>query len=340
MSLNRDRCRRAAASGSAALILLALTYVALPARADQRDSALIRAVAAKERALELDDPLHWDEALRRFREADALGSTYETQYEIGNAAAQLEQRDVAVQAFERAIALGVKGRALQRAAAYVEANAAALSRLLVRGPAGARVFIAGEPRGRLPLETALVVYAGKLTVSLRLEDTRELSQTYDARTDQVHELMFRAPPPASGFSGRSVDAVAAPRATTLPLVALSAGAATALAGAILLPLSSAQLSKRREALASACDVQGQQDGCDHAKLGRQNEAQANANSIATWKFARGVGWSALGGGLVASGVGLWLMSRSSKTSEPHREQMVPWLEGTQQSWTAGVQGRF
>lgn len=320
--------------------MTAVLATALPAWADRQESTLIRAVAAKERALELDDPLHWDEALRRFREADALGSTFETQYEIGNAAAELEQQDIAVEAFEHALALGLKGKARERAQAYVDAHAAQLSRLRVSGPAGARVLIGGELRGELPLKDALVVYAGNVSTSVRFSDGREATQTYEAHAGQLHELTFAAPPPAELRAPPPAPSPPPPRATALPWTLIAASAATSLGGAILIPVSAHQLSNRRSDLRAACDVQSDEDGCDHVKPGRANEAQSNADSIATWKAARTIGWAALGTGLAAGGVGIWLLNRPQASTESQRTSVTPWLESSERGWTAGFQGRF
>src|SRR5262249_22742324 len=51
------------------------------AHADAYAAALARAVSAKERALEANDPPHWEETLRLFAEADGIRSTKESKFE-------------------------------------------------------------------------------------------------------------------------------------------------------------------------------------------------------------------------------------------------------------------
>jgi len=80
------------------------------ARADAYDATLTRAIAAKERAMDVNEPARWEEALRLFQEADAIRATREASYELGHAAERLARTDLAVEAYEAALNLGLTGQ--------------------------------------------------------------------------------------------------------------------------------------------------------------------------------------------------------------------------------------
>ncbi len=124
--------------GLALLLSLALVTAHLPARADAWDAAMARAAAAKENALDENDPARWEEALRLFREADAIRASKESKYEIASAAAWLKQDDLACEAYEGAIALGLDGPAKVKANTFLTEHAPKVARLRLRGPAGRR----------------------------------------------------------------------------------------------------------------------------------------------------------------------------------------------------------
>jgi len=159
--------RRFATAVLGASLLVSATARARPtADADAYTAALTRAIAAKERALDVNEPPRWEEALRLFQEAAALRYTRESTYEIGFAAERLARQDLAVEAYEAAIDLGLVGAPRARAQAFVAANAAGLARLALRGPAGTRVRVAGVDRGRLPLNRPLVLFPGDIRIDL------------------------------------------------------------------------------------------------------------------------------------------------------------------------------
>jgi hypothetical protein len=136
------------------------------ADADAYKAALTRAIAAKERALDVNEPPRWEEALRLFQEAAALRTTRECMYEIGVAAERLARFDLAVESYEAAVDLGLVGVPRSRAEAFVATHAAGLARLALRGPAGTRVRVAGADRGRLPLTRPLVLFPGDIRIDL------------------------------------------------------------------------------------------------------------------------------------------------------------------------------
>lgn len=160
--------RRFATAVLAASLLAPATARARPAAADADayTAALTRAIAAKERALDVNEPPRWEEALRLFQEAAALRYTRESTYEIGFAAERLARQDLAVEAYEAAIDLGLVGAPRARAQAFVAGNAAGLARLALRGPSGTRVRVAGVDRGRLPLNRPLVLFPGDIRIDL------------------------------------------------------------------------------------------------------------------------------------------------------------------------------
>jgi hypothetical protein len=136
------------------------------ARADAYDATLTRAIAAKERAMDVNEPARWEEALRLFQEADALRATREASYEIGYAAERLARADLAVEAYEAALDLGLTGQPRAKVQAFIGAHAASLGRLQVRGVAEGRVRSGGVDRGRLPLRRPLVLFPGDVVIEI------------------------------------------------------------------------------------------------------------------------------------------------------------------------------
>lgn len=225
----------------AATLLLSGTARARTAEADAYTAALTRAIAAKERAMDVNEPPRWEEALRLFQEAAALRTTRECTYEIGVAAERLARQDLAVEAYEAAVDLGLVGAPRARAEAFVAAHAAGLARLALRGPAGTRVRVAGVDRGRLPLNRPLVLFPGDVridlvdaagvpaTVGVRLQaghlDVLDLARTPPAPAmperapervqEQVREQVQERPPPTPP----PAVSVAPPDATARPPVA-------------------------------------------------------------------------------------------------------------------------
>jgi hypothetical protein len=205
--------RRFATVVLAASLLASATARARPAAADADayTAALTRAIAAKERALDVNEPPRWEEALRLFQEAAALRYTRESTYEIGFAAERLARQDLAVEAYEAAIDLGLVGAPRARAQAFVAGNAAGLARLALRGPAGTRVRVAGVDRGRLPLNRPLVLFPGDIRIDLvdaagapasigvRLQaghlDVLDLARTPPATVTPEREEQRPPPPP-------------------------------------------------------------------------------------------------------------------------------------------------
>ena len=127
------RRRPASETALAVTIGAAAVCAAGSARADAYDATLTRAIAAKERAMDVNEPARWEEALRLFQEADAIRATREASYELGYAAERLARTDLAVEAYEAALNLGLTGQPRSKAEAFVGAHAAALARVQIEG---------------------------------------------------------------------------------------------------------------------------------------------------------------------------------------------------------------
>jgi hypothetical protein len=323
--------------------LLATRPAAAAADADAYNAALRRAIAAKERALDVDDPPRWEEALRLFQEAAALRVTRESAYEIGFAAERLSRTDLAVESYEAAIELGLSGSAAARASSFAAAHVRALSRLDVRGPAGTRLRIAGLDRGRLPLSRPLVLFPGETEIGII--DPGGLAWTVTARLKAGHndvidlaagppaempaptraaQPIAPAPPPAPlpvaaapsppaplpvvvvAPIPRSPDEPAA-RATSgaaWPLVAV--GLTVAVAGGVLVWVSQGKIDDNRANLGKTCDGAPVDDTCARAIYGMQGAAQAAQDAIATWKAVRLGSFIGLGVGAAVAVTGVAL----------------------------------
>ncbi len=305
-------------------IVLAMPLSALPARADAYDAAMARAVAAKEKAIDANDITSWEEALRLFEEADALRSTAESQYEIAGAAAHLKEDDVAVQAYEASIALGLSGKPKEKAQAFLDQNVPAMARLGVVGPAGAAVYVGTRRRGTLPLPRPLVVFAGsvKLRVVSGAKQTQEdvtlkagESRTLEAKLDV--EPPPKGPPPAPPVARPVEDTGSGAR--TLGWTLIVSGGLVAVAGLGTGLYASSSVASHRDALAALCDKPLGTDDCAESKAGKRVEAQDEVDAIATMKGVRVVGYVALSAGLTTVIIGtLRLVTAPSPASTSGR----------------------
>jgi hypothetical protein len=193
---------------------LALTVAALlvgaagTARADAYDATLTRAIAAKERAMDVNEPARWEEALRLFQEADALRATREASYEIGYAAERLARTDLAVEAYEAALDLGLTGQPRTKVESFIGAHAASLGRLQVRGVAEGRVRSGGVDRGRLPLRRPLVLFPGDVVIEI--VDANNQSTPYRITVIAAHLQILDLSSASFGSSGSSSRPSSAP----------------------------------------------------------------------------------------------------------------------------------
>jgi hypothetical protein len=151
---------------AAAIIAATVCAASGSARADAYNATLTRAIAAKERAMDVNEPARWEEALRLFQEADAIRATREASYELGFAAERLARTDLAVEAYEAALNLGLTGQPRGKAEAFVGAHAAALARVQIKGAGEGRVRSGGVERGKLPLRRPLVLFPGDTVIEV------------------------------------------------------------------------------------------------------------------------------------------------------------------------------
>lgn len=313
------------------------------ALADSYDAALVRAVAAKERALESNDPARWDDALLRFQEARRIRETKETAYELGVAATRLRQDDLAVEFYAAALDLGLDGSALEKARRFLAEHRSKMGRLAIQGPAGTQIWVGGRLRGTLPLSRPLVLFPGKQLI--RTESSEgDTSHTVDIEAGAVAALVLSttpAPPPSLPRSRqRPKDALLTSRSapdTGMPpglrdpdnSVAwggIGAGATLAILGGALVVGTTLSLNGRRSELRALCEVPDGQDDCIYARPGQQEEAQSKVNAIATTKAIRTGGWIGLGiGSALAGAGGLMLMNGDgSDDAHPAASWSVSW----------------
>jgi hypothetical protein len=298
------------------LILACLLLATVPANADAFDAALARAIAAKERAMDSNDPASWEDALLRFVEADNLRATRETKYELGLAAAHLRQDDLAVESYEAAIDLGLEGSALDKARAFVGEHQSAMGRLDVHGPEST-VIAVGQRRRTLPLDRPMVLFPGSYSVRAMV-DGREVTVTVrveaggkavvDLATAPRHEepadaaIERRGEHAAPGVGNRAL-AKPTERDHSLAWALVGSGAGLAVVGGGTVLGTTWALGSRRDELADLCAVSSDEDSCAYAHPGRQNEAQSKVDAIATTKAVRTGGWVGLGVGAGLAAIG-------------------------------------
>jgi hypothetical protein len=311
-------------------LLVAIAVCSAPARADEYDAAFTRAIAAKERALDTNDPASWQAAVDLFIEANRIRSTKESRYELGSAAARLKQDDVAVEAFEAALALGLTGPAADKARAFVDEHAKAMARVEVRGAAGAEIWLAARWRGTLPLDRPLVVFAGKRRFELRFGGDRD-EQRLAVSAGQPALVDFtrvrRPLPPTADTLAPGPDrppATAAPPDSTLAWALTIGGAGLTILSSATLGLSFSNVSTHRDRLADLCAVSSHDDTCAAAKPGKKEAAQSEVDSIASWKSARTASYVGVGAGVLAAGVGVVMLLSTPERKRAPKTGFALW----------------
>jgi tetratricopeptide (TPR) repeat protein len=304
----------------------ALSFASV-ALADEYDATFTRAIAAKERALDLNDPAAFEQALDLFQQANRIRATKESKYELASVASRLRQDDLAVESYEAALALGLEGTAADKARAFVQENSGEMARVSVTGPAGTELYVGARRRGSLPLSTPLVVFAGKVRIRAlgagrEIKRELELQKGQNAELDLEKELA--AAPPSSQPPPYTAPVFTHPPVTqnpepdrTAPLALTIGGASVAVLSIGTLVLSYSQLSTHRDRLKEVCAVPRGDDECDQANTGERAAAQDEVDSIATYRTVRTIGFVGLGAGLVASGIGIAWLAGQSKTSGPN-----------------------
>lgn len=304
---------------AAALItVLSITAVTPVSLADAYDAAMARAVAAKERAVDSNDPGAWDEALRLFVEADATRATKDSKYELAGAAARLKEDDLAYEAYEAAIALGLSGKAKEKAQTFLKAQKG-FARIDVKGPAGTELSIGARTRGTLP-RAPIVVFAGTVklravsagqtvehSVSVKEGSTEPLDLTPDFAPKAVVVVPPKPadPKPEGSPTVPMTDNGAGAR--TLGWSLIVGGGVLVLVGGGGLAASASGISKGRSDLANTCErfFADKPDQCQTTKPTAVLDAQTANNTITTWKGVRTAAIVTGGVGLMIFGVGIF-----------------------------------
>jgi hypothetical protein len=299
--------------------ILALAASSGAAWADGWDAAMARAAAAKEKALDGDDPTQWQEVLDLFLEADAVRTTKESKYEIAFAASKVKADDVAVEAYEASIALGLSGPPEEKAKEFLAQHAAQMGRLDMRGPAGAQVYVAGRRRATLPLAHPIVSFAG--TVHVRVVSSgKSVEHDVTLTEGQTHvldvgpELAPPAPLPTPVLVPVTPSAPPKPD-HTVGWALVGSGAFVTVSGGVLWFLAARTVSARRESLAGVCTSYDENDGdvCRTAATPQERDwAQEDANLIHTFKPLRVVGAVAVGVGVLTMAIGAWQLGGKSE----------------------------
>jgi len=326
--------------------MLAAVCVHVPAWGDAYDAALRRAVAQKERALDHNTPDQWESALRLFIAADRVKQTKECKFELGYAAEQMQQHDVALGAYEAALRLGLSGSAASHAESFVQAQAPTFGRLDVRGEAGAEVWVGGYQRGVLPLSGALPVFPGQGAVQL-VTPKATTRLAFDVAAGQI--VVVEAPPPvplaapAAAVAAAPAEPKSSPPASAPPPEApppsqqagdsyavlgwslAAGGAVVAGVGVTFAALAPGMIQQGRTDLGRYCAVPQGADACETANAGQIVQAQDAVNSIATWKSLETVGWVGVGVGAAALTTGVLVLVLPGRSGDVGAAQLLPYV---------------
>lgn len=281
------------------------------ARADGYDSAVARAAAARDRALETGNAVDWREALELFGAAIEFNPTMEAKFEYAEAAVRLDLADEAFGAYADAIELGIAGKARERAQAFVNEHEHSLGQLAVAGPAGARIYVDERKRGTLPLARAIPLVPGVHKVHADATGFRPLERELTLTADQTTTLTLElepatgpsAAPGASPPAGapRPADAGVAPSGRWATPVLITGG--TLLVGGVVIMIATtATISKKHDDLEKVCVVL-EDDVCKATTAEEVSTAQHIGNDILA---AKGLRW----GGVAAAVVGFGAIGAS------------------------------
>ena len=257
--------------------------------------ALLRALVAKDKALDSDTAENWAETLRLLRTADAIQTVAVTKYEIALAAAELGQTDVAVENYEAGLNLGLPEKASDRARDYIVSHVSQLAQLQIDGPAETQILLRGVVRARLPRSQFINVAPGSVELEALFPDGRHAQQTLlltagriskivvtaddsesttaiskgatemankpmsAADSDRPHTIPWLVAPAASNNRSLPNATTAAHRRSPVPSspgwALVASGTTAAILSAAFIPITYARLSTSRDALRNACAVQ-------------------------------------------------------------------------------------
>ncbi|HEX5100110.1 MAG TPA: PEGA domain-containing protein [Polyangiaceae bacterium] len=277
------------------------------ARADGYDSAVARAAAARDRALETGSAVDWREALELFGAAIEFNPTMDAKFEYAEASVRLDLVDEAFGAYTDALELGITGKARERAQAFVNEHEHSLGGLALAGPAGARIYVDERKRGTLPLAHAIPLVPGIHKLHADATGFRPLEGDITVNADQTTAITLvlepaaaPAAPPAAAPAPPSAprgpqDTVASSRGSWATPVLIAGGALLA-GGAVIIVATTANISKKHDQLEEVCVVL-EGDVCKATTAGDVSTAQHIGNDILA---AKGLRW----GGVAAAVVGL------------------------------------
>lgn len=305
------------------LTVMSISAIAPMLYADAYDAAMARGIAAKEKAIDTNDPAAWDETLRLFFEADAIKSTKDSKYELAGAAARLKEDDLAYESYEAAIALGLSGKVRDKAQAFLK-TVKMIGRLDVKGPAGAEIYVGARFRGTLP-HAPFVIFSGAVKIRA-VHGGQTVEQSVTIKEGSTETLTVDFAPKAATSAAPTTSASSAPivapgkhGSETVPLADTGAGARTLgwsmiVGGGIVLIVGTGGFivstdgvsSGKRDLEKNCAEFYTQDpDQCRLAKEGVSPDTLASKNTeIRTWKAVRTASLVAGGVGIVITTIGL------------------------------------
>jgi len=296
------------------------------ARADGYDSAVARAAAARDRALETGSARDWREALELFGAALEFNPTMEAKFEYAEAAIRLDLDDEAFGAYADALELGIAGKARERAQTFVNEHEHSLGRLALAGPAGTRVYLDERKRGTLPLARAIPVVPG--VHKLHADATtfrpfeREITVTADQTTTLTLELEPASAPALAPHAlppdaPRPVKDARASSGGNWATPVLIAGGALLAGGVAIIVATTANIAKKHDELEATCVVL-EDNVCRATTAEDVSKAQTIGNDILA---AKGLRWAGVGATVIGLGaVGVSLFEIATRKDEKKGQQ--------------------
>lgn len=337
--------KRTRAVAAALVTVISISSFAPLGFADAYDAAMARAVAAKEKAVDSNDPAAWDEALRLFSEADALKSTKDSKYELAGAAARLKEDDLAYESYEAAIALGLSGKAKEKAQAFLKSTKG-IARVDIKGPSGADISIGARHRGALP-HAPFVVFAGpvKIRAASAGQTIERTITTKEGATEAVDLAADFAPKTTTTTSATTTATTAAtsegPKGSspTVPITDTGAGAralgwSLMVGGGVLLVgggvgyiIASKGFNSSEAEIDAGCltRVPSDSDQCSTARDPKDAPRLETVNGqVRTWKGIKTASLITGGVGLVLLGIGV--VRLATAPSAPKASAWVPHVD--------------
>lgn len=312
-----------------ATVVCCAVAVAGGARADAYDAALAKAIGAKEAAIQSNAPADWEAALRAMHAVETVRTTRETRYEIGVIAAHLRADDLAFEAFEGAVGLGLVGPGRTTAELFLDQHRAEMGRVRVRGPAGARVVVLQRVRAVLPSSAAIVVFAGTVTVGL--EGVTTATRTLVVPAGTIVDVDFASPSSPAALEPPRPEGT---RPWTWSLVVTGGAVAGSSLAAVV--LASIAIPRHRSAIVALCPPEKLDgDRCLAAPQDVRDTLVSERSALLTWSAVRTGGFVGLGLGVALATVGVVRLS-----SKPATAAWIPVVQTATGGAYVGLQGTF